>query len=207
MVDVTSQPITYKLRPGSSLFTDKRGIRPRTAAAKLFINKRDAAPPEPRPKSSQLASVKHSMYNPRLPSLRQMDRDTAIHRLSNEHSRHTTYATPEEFQMCRLSPEPPLLSRNQLTDTKPTTISELQDLRDWRQLIFQQEEGEPLVVRGYVPRRLPYDVMSSWKYTLREEPEIDYTSYNPKPVPATVYSRYRGTWASTANSNARPWRH
>ena len=132
MVDVTSQPVAYKLRPGSSsLFTDKRGIRPRTAAAKLFINKREDPPLLPRPQSSQLASMKHSIYNPKLPSLRQMDIDTVIHRLSNEHSRHTTHATLEEFQKCRLSPDPPLLNRNQLTDLKPSPeLTGLQELRD-----------------------------------------------------------------------------
>lgn len=41
----------------------------------------------------QLASVKHQMYHPRLPSLRRMDMDTVIHRLSTEHARHTTYCT------------------------------------------------------------------------------------------------------------------
>lgn len=206
MVDVTSQPITYKLRPGSTLFTDKRGIRPRTAAAKVFMNTPiDVKSPPLRPKSS-LASVKHSIYNPRLPSLRQMDRDTVVHRLSNEHSRHTTYGTPEEFRSCCISPDPPLLNKNLLSEINDVTAEH--ELKDWRILVSQSEEDTtPLIVRGYVPRKLPYDITSGWRYSLKEEPAIDYQTYNPKPIPATVYSRYRGMWASTANSKSKPWRY
>ena len=206
MLDVTSQPSTYKLRPGSNLFTDKRDIRPRTAAAKLFMNiPIDIIPPPPRPKSS-LSSVKHSIYNPRLPSLRQMDRDTVVHRLSNEHSRHTTYGTPEEFRSCCVSPDPPLLNKNLLSEISDVTAEH--ELRDWRILVTEPEgDTPPLLVRGYVPRKLPHDITSTWRYSLKEEPAIDYQTYNPKPIPATVYSRYRGTWASTANSKSKPWRY
>ncbi|KAI6659924.1 Testis, prostate and placenta-expressed protein-like [Oopsacas minuta] len=209
MVDTTSQTIATKcnLRANSSLFTDKRGIRPRTAAAKLFMNKPQEIIPQVRPKSSQLASVKHGIYNPRLPSLRKMDRDTVVHRLSNEHSRHTTYGTLDEFHSCCISPDPPLLHRDQLNEVGADPIGP-HERRDWRLVISQPERDEPsLIVRGYIPRKLPYDITSAWRYSLKEDPEIDYLSYNPKPIPATVYSRYRGTWSSTANSKSKPWRY
>ena len=45
----------------------------------------------------QLAGVKHQLYNPRLPTLRRMDMDTTLHRLTNKHSRHITYSTASEL--------------------------------------------------------------------------------------------------------------
>lgn len=46
---------------------------------------------EERKSLRQLASVKHQLYHPQLPTLRRMDMDTVGHRLSSEHSRHTTF--------------------------------------------------------------------------------------------------------------------
>ena len=43
-----------------------------------------------RPSSVKLASVKHELYHPHLPTLRRMDMDDTTHRLSTEHSRTTT---------------------------------------------------------------------------------------------------------------------
>ena len=44
----------------------------------------------------QLSGVKYQMYHPWLPTLRRMDMDTMVHKLTNEHSRHTTYCTQSE---------------------------------------------------------------------------------------------------------------
>lgn len=41
--------------------------------------------------SRQLAGVKHILYHPRLPTLRRMDMDTVLHKLTSTHSRHTTF--------------------------------------------------------------------------------------------------------------------
>ena len=43
-----------------------------------------------RPSSVKLASVKHELYHPRLPTLRRMDMDNTTHKLPTEHSRTTT---------------------------------------------------------------------------------------------------------------------
>ncbi len=39
----------------------------------------------------RLASMKHRIYNPALPTLRKIDRDDVLCKLSDEHSRHTTF--------------------------------------------------------------------------------------------------------------------
>ena len=38
-----------------------------------------------------LAAIKTSIYNPALPTLRKIDRDDVLGKLSYEHSRHTTF--------------------------------------------------------------------------------------------------------------------
>ena len=43
-----------------------------------------------RPSSVKLASVKHELYHPHLPTLRRMDMDNTTHKLPTEHSRTTT---------------------------------------------------------------------------------------------------------------------
>ena len=47
--------------------------------------------------SVRLAGVKHDIFNPRLPRIRQMDRDTEMHRLADEHCRTSTTLGPGEF--------------------------------------------------------------------------------------------------------------
>ena len=41
-------------------------------------------------RSLRLAGVKHDVFNPRLPKIRQMDRDTNMHLLPDEHCRTST---------------------------------------------------------------------------------------------------------------------
>jgi len=45
-------------------------------------------------RSTRLAAVKHGIFNPRLPKIRQMDRDTNMHLLPDEHSRTSTTLGP-----------------------------------------------------------------------------------------------------------------
>ena len=49
-----------------------------------------------RPSSVKLASVKHELYHPLLPTLRKMDMDEVARRLPDEHSRTTTQCTRGE---------------------------------------------------------------------------------------------------------------
>lgn len=39
----------------------------------------------------RLTDIKRGIYNPALPTLRKIDRDDVLCKLSDEHSRHTTY--------------------------------------------------------------------------------------------------------------------
>lgn len=41
----------------------------------------------------RLTSVKKQLFNPRLPSIRRIERDEVLCRLADEHSRHTTTIT------------------------------------------------------------------------------------------------------------------
>ena len=45
-------------------------------------------------RSVRLAAVKHDIFNPRLPKIRQMDRDSNMHLLPDEHSRTSTTLGP-----------------------------------------------------------------------------------------------------------------
>ncbi|XP_040185201.1 U6 snRNA phosphodiesterase isoform X3 [Rana temporaria] len=49
----------------------------------------------------KLAGVKHSLYNPMLPTLRRMDMDSVGHKLNEEHSRSSTPCMPENFRNAR----------------------------------------------------------------------------------------------------------
>lgn len=51
----------------------------------------------------KLASVKKQLYNPILPTIRHMERDEVLCRLPDEHSRHTTSLTEEQFQKMDLA--------------------------------------------------------------------------------------------------------
>lgn len=42
----------------------------------------------------QLSDVKRSIYHPSEPTLRQIDRDDVLHKLPDEHCRHTTHCGP-----------------------------------------------------------------------------------------------------------------
>ena len=46
---------------------------------------------------SKLASVKKKLYHPKLPTIRNMDRDDVCMRLASEHSRTTTVCTHKDF--------------------------------------------------------------------------------------------------------------
>lgn len=223
-MDYSSDSIAYQSRQGSKLFTDKRGIRPSTAAAKIFVNRRDSPQDKnvtSRPNSVHLSGLKDMLYHPRLPSLRKMDQDTTLHQLADAHSRHNTYATRKEFTDATLADEVPLLHILHTTDTgislqSPETAPSGHIKMDWRLVVTlppsksenEQDENEEnrRIIIGYIPRKWRSEATSSWRYTLKEGPCIDYSLMMQKPVSATIFSRYRGTWASTANNKARPWR-
>uniref|UniRef100_A0A8C6VK16 Sperm microtubule inner protein 8 n=1 Tax=Naja naja TaxID=35670 RepID=A0A8C6VK16_NAJNA len=50
------------------------------------------------PKKSMLAGVKEHIYHPCLPTLRRMDMDTMVNRLTDQHCRTSTTCSKEDFQ-------------------------------------------------------------------------------------------------------------
>ncbi|KAG9474746.1 hypothetical protein GDO78_003288 [Eleutherodactylus coqui] len=51
----------------------------------------------------QLAGVKHTLYHPRLPTLRRMEMDSMAHKLSDEHSRSSTPCDHRNFADARMT--------------------------------------------------------------------------------------------------------
>jgi hypothetical protein len=45
----------------------------------------------------RLTTVKKQLYNPKLPTIRRIERDEVLGRLTDEHSRHTTTFTEGDF--------------------------------------------------------------------------------------------------------------
>eukprot|EP00118_Oscarella_pearsei_P001030 m.6396 g.6396 ORF g.6396 m.6396 type:complete len:183 (+) comp15785_c0_seq1:64-612(+) len=151
----------------------------------------------------QLPSVKHTLYNPRLPSLRRMDMDDSSAKLPNEHNRTTTLCSLDDFRACRTisttgTDLPAQLACKEVTSTGQS----LQRIKikpfDWRS--FARTLSGPGSSRafqdktqfsGYAGRHLPPQVTSAWQYTLKQEPTTDKSTQRPLPVPATIYGRHR----------------
>ena len=189
---------------------------------------------EPPFKRVMLSSVKEGIYHPRLPTLRQMDRDTTMHRLPDEHSRTTTSCGPKDFKNASSSlfenAENPL-SGSGITATgrslqkvipsypagitrsmpeNPYMLSKAKE--NWSQFIsatgeFNLPQYDPEVFRfsGYAVRYLKPGITQSWKYTLEQEPKLD--QFGQKPIPANVFSRYRDTFPQyNRNISIETWR-
>jgi hypothetical protein len=52
----------------------------------------------------RLASAKRSIYNPALPTLRRIDRDDTLCKLTDTHARHNTILPPGKHITCHLLP-------------------------------------------------------------------------------------------------------
>ncbi len=51
----------------------------------------------PRSKNSRLSACKSAIYNPKLPTVKQMWQDDVLCKLPQEHSRHTTWLSKKDF--------------------------------------------------------------------------------------------------------------
>ncbi|XP_059139278.1 testis, prostate and placenta-expressed protein-like [Physella acuta] len=54
-------------------------------------------------KRVKLPAVKHGIYNPHLPTLRHMDRDTVACKLPDEHCQSTNCCNPRDFALAELT--------------------------------------------------------------------------------------------------------
>lgn len=61
------------------------------------INALELKYPYSREQLVRLAAIKRGIYNPVLPTLRKIDRDDVLCKLSDEHSRHTTFVDKSIF--------------------------------------------------------------------------------------------------------------
>jgi hypothetical protein len=174
---------------------------------------------------NQLASVKHQMYHPQLPTLRRMDMDTVIHRLSTEHSRHTTPCTGDDFVKIRTTSyttapqrRPSLelndkakekitekLLEHKNTENKYTfewtnTLNQIKGMKKPSDLINKQQKIFPQSSILY-SRKIHPHISSSWKDALDVKHHKNFPP-NPLPMPANIYNRFRNT---RRPYSAYPW--
>ncbi|XP_076449301.1 sperm microtubule inner protein 8-like [Babylonia areolata] len=180
----------------------------------------------PHLKRVQLAAVKEGMFHPNLPTFRRMDMDTARHLLPDEHSRTTTTCGPVDFSRAKttgFAPAPQKLSSLNITDqgrAHHKLYSSPDDFKKARQEFSEflnSSPGKPEVklpelpnkkdlhFTGYAVRYTKPDITGSWKYTLRQEPNMD--QYGQRPIPANIYARYRDSYPQYfRNVSAEAWR-
>ncbi|CAF0750812.1 unnamed protein product [Brachionus calyciflorus] len=111
----------------------------------------------------RLASTKRGIYNPALPTLRKIDRDDVLCKLSDEHSRHTTFLDKDSFQSSSIF-------FNYPSGRHPLVERSLGDL--WSDLDKPERKTlRPRVKTGYIPSKKMIDL------------EFSYGSYRKFPEP------------------------
>uniref|UniRef100_A0A8C6VMX1 Sperm microtubule inner protein 8 n=1 Tax=Naja naja TaxID=35670 RepID=A0A8C6VMX1_NAJNA len=158
------------------------------------------------PKKSMLAGVKEHIYHPCLPTLRRMDMDTMVNRLTDQHCRTSTTCSKEDFQRATFTvggvPSSPLVRRSlagrsragKLAPLPPSTNQEewpsyTRAMQDWSRFVSAAGELPLLNLQGkgrragscYAVRYLKPDVTQTWRYCLNQNPSLD--RYGPKPLP------------------------
>jgi len=179
----------------------------------------------------QLVSVKEGIFHPRLPTIRQLDRDQVLHKLPYEHSRTslpTLEGQEEEFaDFKRASTVDPAALRTRHMLKNPENEGkdiryqyspiELKNARrDWSDFLNRCPERFNIRLTehpdttntpftGYAMRYLKPDVTSKWRYTLRQEPGID--QHGQRPTPASILNRHRDVHSrSAASVSTAPYR-
>ncbi|XP_044126976.1 testis, prostate and placenta-expressed protein [Bufo gargarizans] len=92
-----------------------------------------------------LAGVKHTLYHPRLPTLRRMEMDSMAHKLSDEHSRSSTSCDHRTFRNARSTmydAEKHLLPSLEITDTGRRLTQQHANYNMAAQLPGQREEKD-----------------------------------------------------------------
>lgn len=162
-----------------------------------------------------LAGVKDTLYHPRLPTLRRMEMDSMVHKLSDEHSRTSTPCDQRSFRNVRITTydsERHLLPSLEITDTgrrlthqhadgnlgwnqeKDTT--RMQEAKEsWRCTASSRDfplmdlKRMDLGFSGYAVRFLSPKVTHSWRFCLEHNPTLD--EYGQKPVPVETMNIFR----------------
>ncbi|XP_073516058.1 sperm microtubule inner protein 8 [Phyllobates terribilis] len=164
-----------------------------------------------------LAGVKHSLYHPRLPTLRRMEMDSVGSKLSDEHSRSSTPCDHGSFRSPWISSsdlEKCPLPSLEITDTGRRLTQRRVDrnmapnLQGWIEEkevqriqystkcteaagSFQLPDlrGMDLGFRGSAVRFLSPHVPHSWGFCLEQNPSVD--DHGQKPVPVETMNTFR----------------
>ncbi|XP_062997191.1 sperm microtubule inner protein 8 [Elgaria multicarinata webbii] len=188
------------------------------------------------PKRVMLSGVKGHLYHPSLPTLRRMDMDTVANRLTDEHSRTTTYHSKEDFENATFTlagvPNPRLPSLGMTELGKSLTAkyragkmaplmpsanqgewpSYTQAMDDWS--CFISTAGE-FKLPSYNKKVLGFSC-----YAVRYlKPDVTQTwryclnqnpsldRYGPKPIPYNTVNTYRSFGSAHSRSHyLQPWR-
>ncbi|XP_065915472.1 sperm microtubule inner protein 8-like [Dysidea avara] len=164
---------------------------------------------------AKLAGLKQGLYHPRLPTLRKMDMDTMTHKLPTEHARTTTTCPPDDFSHAVTTLRWSSAGRLHSGGVINKTISDqlqcyrpLGHIDAWQSVVdrlkaqeahHSMEDIPQPMASGYIGRYKHPGVTSSWQHAMKRP-------QTARPMPATMYSRYRGSTGIRPQS-ARPWRH
>ncbi|CAN2389305.1 Testis [Pristimantis euphronides] len=165
----------------------------------------------------QLAGVKHTLYHPRLPTLRRMEMDSMAHKLSDEHSRSSTPCDHRNFRSGKYNPEMQLLPSLEIPDTGRRLTQRRADWNTTAEALGWSSKEETtsmtaakdystctaasgdfqlkdlkrmnLGFSGYAVRFLSPKVTHSWKFCLEHFPSLD--EHGQKPVPVETMNFFR----------------
>ncbi|XP_067951913.1 sperm microtubule inner protein 8-like isoform X2 [Watersipora subatra] len=184
--------------------------------------------PTPAGRRVQLVSVKEGIFHPRLPTLRQLERHKVLHKLSNEHCRSSLPreavckekdSSAEQFiDFKRASTVDPSALRTRGNDFDESQVDpryqytplELKKTReDWSNFLNRCPERFNIKLTehpdtantpytGYAMRYLKPEITAKWKYTLKQEPNID--PRGQRPTPANILNRHRNVYTRSSTS-------
>uniref|UniRef100_A0A4X2MDJ9 Sperm microtubule inner protein 8 n=1 Tax=Vombatus ursinus TaxID=29139 RepID=A0A4X2MDJ9_VOMUR len=174
------------------------------------------------PRRNMLPGVKQQLYHPYLPTLRQMDMDTVMAKLPDEHCQSSTYCCKGDFDHAHFSLlSVPNKSLNGLVSDPPRLESSLEvegGCPLWRMgsichgievmtlawvmlhlLSLSTVEG----FSGYAVRYLKPDITQCWRYCLNQNPSLD--QYGQKPLPNDTMNTFRSFSSAYRHSNIKQW--
>ncbi|XP_028930459.1 testis, prostate and placenta-expressed protein isoform X2 [Ornithorhynchus anatinus] len=183
-------------------------------------------------KRVMLAGVKSQLYHPSLPTLRQMDIDTANSRLPDEHCRTTTLLTKGDFDQAHFTlfeePEKRLacldVTKTGQRLTERYREGKLAPLHqaNWPKLTRAVEDYSRFISAGgkfklpkverkiegfssYAVRYLKPNVTQSWRYCLN--PNSCLNRYGPQPLASDSLNVFRHFGSAYSHSRfLLPWR-
>ncbi|XP_027713711.1 testis, prostate and placenta-expressed protein [Vombatus ursinus] len=163
------------------------------------------------PRRNMLPGVKQQLYHPYLPTLRQMDMDTVMAKLPDEHCQSSTYCCKGDFDHAHFSLlSVPNKSLNGLVSDPPRLESSLEVEGGCSKATYSVTHflrACSLLVEGfsgYAVRYLKPDITQCWRYCLNQNPSLD--QYGQKPLPNDTMNTFRSfSSAYRQVSYLTPW--